>query len=96
LALSFQAWIAYTINKILEGAVFTSMSAASLFTVILHFFATFIPKAWFITCRLVMFLPFVVLIALVMRALPRLMPYLAVIHVLMDMSVAVMFLNLSI
>ena len=39
-----------------------------------------------------MFLPFAVLVALVMRARPRLMPYIAVIHVLMDLSVAVMFL----
>ena len=36
LALSFLVWIAYGVNNILEGAVFTSMSAASLFTVVLY------------------------------------------------------------
>jgi hypothetical protein len=58
-----------------------------------HIFAPFLPDARFITYRMVMFLPFEFLIALVMRARPRLMPYMAVIHVLMDLSVAVMFLT---
>ena len=57
-----------------------------------HIFAPFLPDGRFITYRLVMFLPFAILIALVMRWRPRLMPYIAVIHTLMDMSVAVMFL----
>lgn len=57
-----------------------------------HIFAPFLPDDRFITYRLVMFLPFAILIALVMRWRPRLMPYIAVIHTLMDMSVAVMFL----
>lgn len=57
-----------------------------------HMFAPFLPDSRFIIYRFVMFLPFAVLIALVMRARPRLMPYMAVIHALMDMSVAVMFL----
>ncbi|MBE2224976.1 MAG: hypothetical protein IAF02_25780 [Anaerolineae bacterium] len=55
-------------------------------------FVPFLPDARFIIYRLVMFLPFAILIALVMHWRPRLMPYMAVIHVLMDMSVAVMFL----
>ena len=56
-----------------------------------HMFAPFIPDIRFITYRLVMFLPFAILIALVMRWRPRLMPYMVVIHTLMDMSIAVMF-----
>ncbi len=68
------------------------VALASFFLSAQHMFAPFIPDARFITYRLVMFLPFAVLIALVMRARPRLMPYIAVIHVLMDLSVAVMFL----
>ncbi len=40
LALSFLVWIAYGVNNILEGAIFTSMSAASLFTVVLYVFAS--------------------------------------------------------
>ena len=57
-----------------------------------HIFAPFLPDARFITYRMVMFLPFAVLIALVMRTRPRLLPYIAVIHILMDLSVAAMFL----
>jgi hypothetical protein len=40
LTLSFLVWIAYGVNNILEGAVFTSMSAASLFTVVLYLVAS--------------------------------------------------------
>jgi hypothetical protein len=65
---------------------------ASLFLAAQHIFAPFIPDARFITYRIVMFLPFAVLVAVVMRARPRLMPYMAVIHLLMDLSVSVMFL----
>ncbi len=64
----------------------------SFFLSFQHVFAPFLPDGRFITYRLVMFLPFAVLIAIVMRWRPRLMPYMAVIHALMDMSVAVMFL----
>lgn len=65
---------------------------ASFFLSAQHIFAPFLPNGRFIIYRLVMFLPFAILIALVMRARPRLMPYIAVIHMLMDMSVSVMFL----
>lgn len=69
-----------------------AVAMASFFLSFQHVFAPFLPDGRFITYRLVMFLPFAVLIALVMRARPRFMPYMAVIHALMDMSVAVMFL----
>jgi hypothetical protein len=69
-----------------------AVALASFFLSAQHMFAPFIPDARFITYRLVMFLPFAVLVALVMRARPRLMPYIAVIHVLMDLSIAFMFL----
>lgn len=42
LSLSFLVWIAYGVNNILEGAIFTSMSAASVFTVVLYVFASFL------------------------------------------------------
>lgn len=45
LTLSFLVWFAYGVNNILEGAVFTSMSAASLYTVVLYFFASFLCSA---------------------------------------------------
>ena len=69
-----------------------AVALVSFFLSAQHMFAPFIPDARFIIYRLVMFLPFAILIALVMRARPRLMPYIAVIHMLMDLSVAVMFL----
>ena len=69
-----------------------AVALASFFLSAQHIFAPFLPDGRFITYRLVMFLPFAILIALVMRWRPRLMPYIAVIHTLMDMSVAVMFL----
>ncbi len=69
-----------------------AVALASFFLAAQHIFVPFLPDARFITYRLVMFLPFAILIALTIRWRPRLMPYMAVIHVLMDMSVAVMFL----
>ena len=57
-----------------------------------HVFAPFIPDLKFMTYRLVMFLPFAFLIAIIMRRRPHLMPYFAVIHVLMNLSIGVMFL----
>lgn len=57
-----------------------------------HIFAPFIFEARFIIYRFVMFLPFAALVTLVLRWRPRLMPYMAVIHILMDVSIAVMLL----
>lgn len=58
-----------------------------------HIFVPFLPDARFITYRMVMFLPFAILVTMVMRWRPRLMLYMAVVHILMDFSVAVMFLQ---
>jgi hypothetical protein len=71
-----------------------AVALTSFFLAAQHIFAPFITDARFITYRMVMFLPFAMLVALVMRSRPRLMPYMAVIHVLMDLSVAVMFLTI--
>lgn len=40
LTISLLVWIAYGVNNILEGAIFTTMSAASLFTVVLYIIAS--------------------------------------------------------
>lgn len=69
-----------------------TVALVSFFLSFQHVFAPFLPDGRFIAYRLVMFLPFAVLIGLVMRIRPRLMPYIAAIHVLMDSSVAVMYL----
>ncbi|MEP7356348.1 MAG: hypothetical protein ABI847_03860 [Anaerolineales bacterium] len=47
----------------------------------------------FIAWRALMFLPFAVLVAIVLHWRPRLLPYLAVVHVLMDVSFAAMLLS---
>lgn len=69
-----------------------AVALASFFLSAQHIFAPLLLDLRFVIYRLVMFMPFAILIALVMRWRPRLMMYMAVIHVLMDMSVAVMFL----
>ena len=69
-----------------------AVALASFFLSFQHMFAPFLPDIRFILYRLIMFLPFAILIALVMRWRPRLMPYIAVIHILMDLSIAVLFL----
>lgn len=40
LTLSLLVWIAYGVNNVIEGAIFTSMSAASVFTIVLYVFAS--------------------------------------------------------
>lgn len=40
LTISFLVWIAYGVNNILEGVIFTTMSATSLFTIVLYVFAS--------------------------------------------------------
>lgn len=69
-----------------------AISLTGFFLSAQHVFAPFIPDLSFVIYRLVMFLPFAFLIAIVMRWRPRLMPYFVIIHVLMNVSIAVMFL----
>jgi hypothetical protein len=57
-----------------------------------HIFIPFLPDLRFIAYRLVMFLPFAFMIAIVMRWRPRLIPYFGIVHALMNVSIAVMFL----
>jgi hypothetical protein len=40
LAISLLVWIAYGVNNVLEGAIFTTMTAASLFTIVLYITAS--------------------------------------------------------
>ena len=49
----------------------------------------------FIAWRGLMFLPFAALVGIVMRWRPQLLPYIAVVHVLMDLSFAMMFLSVA-
>ena len=51
--------------------------------------------ARFIVWRALMFIPFAFLVGIVMHWRPRLFPYLAIVHVLMDMSFAAMLLSMA-
>ncbi|MDX1437554.1 MAG: hypothetical protein R3335_12125 [Anaerolineales bacterium] len=47
----------------------------------------------FIAWRALMYLPFALLVAVVLNWRPRLLPYLVIVHIIMDMSFAAMFLE---
>ena len=49
----------------------------------------------FILWRGLMYLPFAFLIGLIIQWRPRMLPYLAIVHVLMNMSFATMFLSVA-
>jgi hypothetical protein len=49
----------------------------------------------FILWRSLMFLPFALLLGIIMRWRPRLLPYLAILHILMDISLPIMFLGVA-
>ena len=61
-----------------------------------HIFLPFIPDLRFIFWRLVMFLPFAIMLAIILRWRIRLLPYLVFIHFLLDLSTASLVLLASI
>ncbi len=87
-------YMLYAMPRLEAGGLrpWMAVGLASFWLSAQHIFAPFLPNGRFIVYRLMMFLPFAILVAVVMRARPRLLPFMAVIHALMDMSVAVMFL----
>ena len=60
-----------------------------------HIGIPFILDSKYLLVRALMFLPFALFLGLLMRWRPRLLPYLAVMHVLMDASMAVMLLGVA-
>ena len=60
-----------------------------------HICLPFVPDARFIIWRLVMFLPFAFMLAIILRWRLRLLPYLVIIHGLMDFSTALLVLFVS-
>lgn len=58
-----------------------------------HVAAPLVFDGRFVAWRFVMFMPFAFLVALIMRWRPRLLPYLAIVHVLMDISAAAMLFS---
>lgn len=71
-----------------------AVTLTGLFLSAQHIFIPFIPDLRFITYRMVMFLPFAYLIVIILHKRPRLIPFFAVIHALMNFSISVMFLFL--
>jgi membrane protease YdiL (CAAX protease family) len=57
-----------------------------------HFAVPLLFNPSFILWRALMYIPFAFAVGLILHWRPRLLPYLAIIHVLMDMSFAAMFL----
>lgn len=74
-----QAWLAVTIS-----AVMLSLQ---------HMAVPLLLDGRYLTWRGLMFLPFAILMGLVLHWRPRLLPYLAVVHILMDASFAAMLLG---
>jgi hypothetical protein len=58
-----------------------------------HAALPFVFDARFIAWRGLMFIPFALTVGVLLHFRPRLLPYAAVIHILMDMSFATMFLS---
>ena len=69
-----------------------AVSLAGLFLSLQHIFVPFIPDLRYIAYRMIMFMPFAILIVIILHWRPRLMPYLAVVHFLMDLSISIMIL----
>lgn len=58
-----------------------------------HFAVPFLFEIRFIAWRALMYIPFAFLVGIIMHWRPRLLPYIAIIHVLMDLSFATMLLS---
>lgn len=68
---------------------------SGFFLGIQHFAVPLLFDGRFFVWRLLMYIPFACWTALVMRWRPRLLPYIAVVHVLMNMSFATMFFGVA-
>lgn len=74
-------WLAVTIPAMMLG--------------LQHIGVPFLFNVSYLVWRGLMFIPFAFLVGIVMRWRPRLLPYLAIIHVLMDLSFAAMLLDIA-
>lgn len=70
-----------------------ALSLAAVMLSLQHVVIPFLFDLRFITWRALMFLPFAFLVGVVLQWRPRLLPYLASVHVLMDLAAAVMLLK---
>jgi hypothetical protein len=72
-----------------------AVSVPSLFLAFQHIGVPLLFDARYLAWRGLMFLPFAFLVGIIMHWRPRMLPYLAVIHVLMDMAFAIMLLSVA-
>jgi hypothetical protein len=77
-ALTQRPWLAYVL--------------ASFFLGIQHSMVPLIFDGRFIAWRALMYIPFAFLMGIVLKWRPRMLPYLAIVHVLMDISAVMMYL----
>ena len=72
-----------------------AVSVSSLFLAFQHIGVPLLFDARYLAWRGLMFLPFAFLVGIILNWRPRMLPYLAIIHVLMDMAFALMLLNVA-
>ena len=72
-----------------------AVSIPALILALQHIAVPLLFDGRFITWRALMFVPFAFLVGIALMLRPRLMPYMVVVHVLMDMAFAIMFLNVA-
>lgn len=66
------------------GSTFVALAVPAFMLAAQHMFLPLIPNLHFMALRLLMFLPFAVFLALVLHWRPRLLPYLMIVHFIMD------------
>jgi len=90
-------YMMFVMPRIEKGGLprWASILLPTLFLAAQHIAIPLVFNMNFILWRFLMFLPFALLVALVIKWRPRLLPYIAIIHVLMDISTAIMLLPLG-
>lgn len=88
-------YFGYSMPKIQSQGVsaWLSITLASFFLALQHIAVPFLFNVRFILWRGLMFLPFALFVGIILHWRPRLMPYFVMIHVVMDLSFAIMLLG---
>jgi len=79
----------------ITGKAWLAIALTVLFLALQHITLPLILDGRFLLWRLIMFLPFALLLGLVLHFRPRLMPYIMIIHAIMDFATAYMVLSVS-
>lgn len=90
-------YMMYVMPRIEKGGLprWAAILLPTLFLAAQHIAIPLVFNGRFILWRFLMFLPFALLVALVIKWRPRMLPYIAIIHVLMDISTGLMLLPLG-